>query len=154
MLRKTRKFQFVWSCLSLIQNGTLQWRHNERDGVPNHRPHECLFNRLFRRRSKKTSKLRVTGLCAGNPPVTSLTNATWRCRKNFSQWERRFNWKLRCHWLEFLRQRQITVVRQGPVTRKMHVSIWWRHHGQHCWRQQSMSPRVIINCWDWYPDTL
>ena len=29
------------------------------------------WNRLFRRRSKKTSKLRVTGLCAGNSPVTS-----------------------------------------------------------------------------------
>ena len=28
------------------------------------------FNRLFRRTSKKTSKLRVTGLCEGNPPVT------------------------------------------------------------------------------------
>ena len=27
-------------------------------------------NRLFRRRSKKTSKLRVTGLCAGNSPGT------------------------------------------------------------------------------------
>ena len=27
--------------------------------------------RWFRRRSKKTSKLRVTGLCGGNPPVTS-----------------------------------------------------------------------------------
>ena len=26
-------------------------------------PHHCLLNRLFRRRSKKTSKLRVTGLC-------------------------------------------------------------------------------------------
>ena len=30
----------------------------------------CLLNHLFRRRSKKTSKLRVTGLCAGNSPVT------------------------------------------------------------------------------------
>ena len=28
------------------------------------------INRLFRRRSKKTSKLRVTGLCGGNSPVT------------------------------------------------------------------------------------
>ena len=27
-----------------------------------------VFNRLFRHRSKKTSKLRVTGLCAGNSP--------------------------------------------------------------------------------------
>ena len=30
----------------------------------------CLLNGLFRRRSKKTSKLRVTGLCAGNSPGT------------------------------------------------------------------------------------
>ena len=49
---------------------TLQWRHNERDGVSNLQPHDCLLNRLFRRRSKKTSKLCVTGLCAGNSPGT------------------------------------------------------------------------------------
>ena len=36
-----------------------------------HQPHDCLLNRLFRRRSKKTSKLHVTGLCAGNSPGTS-----------------------------------------------------------------------------------
>ena len=47
---------------------TLQWRHNDHDGVSNHQPHGCLLNRLFRRRSKKTSKLRVTGLCVGNSP--------------------------------------------------------------------------------------
>ena len=46
----------------------LHWRHNGHDGVSNHRPHGCLLNRLFRRRSKKTSKLRVTGLCAWNSP--------------------------------------------------------------------------------------
>ena len=49
---------------------TLQWRHNERDGVSIHQPHNCLPNRLFRHRSEKISKLRVTGLCAGNSPVT------------------------------------------------------------------------------------
>ena len=49
---------------------TLQWRHNGRDGVSNHQPHDCLLNRLFGCRSKKTSKLRVTGLCAGNSPGT------------------------------------------------------------------------------------
>ena len=48
----------------------LQWRHNGRDGVPNHQPKDCLLNRLFWRRSKKIPKLRVTGLCAGNSPVT------------------------------------------------------------------------------------
>ena len=46
----------------------LHWRHNDHDSVSNHQPHGCLVNRLFRRRSKKTSKLRVTGLCVGNSP--------------------------------------------------------------------------------------
>ena len=49
---------------------TLQWRHNGHDSVSNHQPHDCLLNRLFSRRSKKTSKLRVTSLCAGNSPGT------------------------------------------------------------------------------------
>ena len=48
----------------------LEWRHNAHDGVSNHQPHDCLLSRLFRRRSKKISKLRVTGLCEGNSPVT------------------------------------------------------------------------------------
>ena len=47
---------------------TLRRRHNEHDGVSNHQPPGCLLNRLFRRRSKKTSKLRVTCLCPGNSP--------------------------------------------------------------------------------------
>ena len=46
-------------------NSPLQWRHNGRDSVSNHQPHDCLLDRLFRSRSKKISKLRVTGLCAG-----------------------------------------------------------------------------------------
>ena len=52
---------------------TLPWRHNDHGGVPNHQPHDCLLNRLFRRRSKKTSKLPVTGLCERNSsgPVNS-----------------------------------------------------------------------------------
>ena len=50
---------------------SLRWRHNDHDGVSNHQPHHCLLNCLFGRRSKKTSKLRVTGLCAGNSPGNS-----------------------------------------------------------------------------------
>ena len=53
-------------------DNTIQWRHNGSDSVSNHQPHDCLLNRLFRRRSKKTSKLRFTGLCAGNSPGTGL----------------------------------------------------------------------------------
>ena len=41
-----------------------------RDGTSNHQPHDCLLSRSFRPRSKKTSKLRVTGLCVGNSPGT------------------------------------------------------------------------------------
>ena len=48
----------------------LQWRHNGHDGVWSHQPYYCLLNHLFRRRSKKTSKLRVAGLCEGNSPMT------------------------------------------------------------------------------------
>ena len=48
----------------------LQWRHSERNGVSTHQPYHCLLNSLFSRRSEKTSKLCVTGLCVGNSPVT------------------------------------------------------------------------------------
>ena len=51
------------------------------------------------------------------PLAASLgpVNSTWCCRKNFSQWQCSFLWKLRCHWLKGLWQHQIAVVRQGPA---------------------------------------
>ena len=49
---------------------TLQWRHNGYDSILNRRRLDCWHNRLLRHRSKKTSKLCVTGLCGGNLPVT------------------------------------------------------------------------------------
>ena len=49
---------------------TLPWRHNGRAGVSNRQSHDCVLNRLFGCRSKKTSKLRVTGLCVGNSPTS------------------------------------------------------------------------------------
>ena len=73
---------------------TLRWRHNEHDGVSNPQPCRCLLSRLARRRSKNISKLRVTGLCAGNSPGTGefpaqmASNAEnvpiwWRHHENF-----------------------------------------------------------------------
>ena len=50
------------------QRVSLQWCHKGPDGFSNHQTYDCLLNRLFRRRSKKTSKSCVTGLCAGNSP--------------------------------------------------------------------------------------
>ena len=58
---------FYMECAMLF---SLQWRHNGRDGVRNQQRLQCLFSRLFRRKSTKTSKLRVTGFCEGNSPVT------------------------------------------------------------------------------------
>ena len=49
-------------------------------------------------------------------PGPCITNVIATCRKNFSQWERSFLWKLRCHWLKFLRRVAKTLVIQGPVT--------------------------------------
>ena len=48
----------------------LEWRHYRHDGVSNHQPQDCLLNRLFWHRTKRTSKIRVSGLYAGNLPVT------------------------------------------------------------------------------------
>ena len=54
---------------------SLHWRHNGRDGVSYHQPHDCVLNRLFRRRSTKTSNVCVTGLCAGNSPLAGEFSA-------------------------------------------------------------------------------
>ena len=73
--------KFPWTCTKQIlytcSYHPLQRRHNERDGVSNHRRLDCLLNCLFvRRKSKKTSKLRVTVLCESTGdqkgPVTKI----------------------------------------------------------------------------------
>ena len=86
---------------------SLQWRHNGRDVVSNHQPHDCLLNRLFRRRSKKTPKLCVTGLCAGKSPDTGEFPAQMASNaENVSIWWRsrvlsvirEIAWLPRCKW--------------------------------------------------------
>ena len=68
---------------------TLRWRNDGRDSVSNHQPRDCLLKRLFRRRSKKITKLRVTGLCAGNSPGTGEFSAQMASNaKNVSIWWR------------------------------------------------------------------
>ena len=72
-----------------IYTYTLLWRHNGYDGVSNHQPHDCLLNCLFKCRSKKTSKLRDSGLCVGNSPVTDEFPAQMASNaKNVSIWWR------------------------------------------------------------------
>ena len=74
--------------VNLKQSMPLQWRHNRRDSVSNHQPCDSLLNREFRHRPKKTSKLRVTGLCVGNSPVTGEFPAKWPVTRNVSIWWR------------------------------------------------------------------
>ena len=82
-------FTFHFSLFFEIQLTSLQWRHNERDSVSNHQPHDCLLNRLFGCKSKKTSKLLVTGLCAGNSPGTGEFSALMASNaENVSIWWR------------------------------------------------------------------
>ena len=52
-------------------------------------PHDCILNILFRLRSKKTSKLHVTGLCVGNSRVTGEFPAQKASdAEKFSNWWR------------------------------------------------------------------
>ena len=100
----------------------LQWRHNGRDSVSNHQPHDCLLSRLFRRRSKKTSNLRVTGLCVGNSPVTSefpaqmVSNA-----ENVSIWWRH---DIVCQ----LAAIALTISQNVPFRTEMCTFLFWMMH--------------------------
>ena len=91
-LRFSHLFPFMNNGL-LFSDIALQRRHNERDVVSNHQPHDCLLNCLFRRRSKKTSKLRVTGLCEGNwPGPGELPAQRASNAKKVSIWWRHHGW--------------------------------------------------------------
>ena len=72
----------------------LQWRHNGRFDVSNHRRLDCLLNHLFGRGSKKTPKLRATGLCEWNPRVTGgFPQKGYVTQETFS-----FDVSLHCCW--------------------------------------------------------
>ena len=89
MIHRHRNNTKSRSSSSRLTQISLQWRHNGLDGVSNHQPRDCLFSRLIRRRSKKTSKLRVTGLCAGNSPVAGEFPAhKWPVTRKISIWWR------------------------------------------------------------------
>ena len=88
------------SAVSLFRirvNISLQWRHNECDGISNHQTHNCLLKSLFRCRSKKTSMLHVTGLCEGNLlvmgefPTQRASNvekvSIWWCHHHVPFWQ-------------------------------------------------------------------
>ena len=87
----------MWESVGSVMVTSLQWRYNGREGVSNHQPHDCLLNRLFRLRSKKTWKLRVTSLCAGNSPGTGEFPAQMASyAENHSIW-----WRHHVNWCNY-----------------------------------------------------
>ena len=78
----------------------LQRLHNERLGVSNHRRLDCLLNRLFKRLSKETSKLHITGLCEGNPLVIGgFLSQKASDAETVSIWWRHHGRVIRYQWL-------------------------------------------------------
>ena len=65
----------IRSVASFLLKGGDSSRIIQADGVSNHQRLDCILNRLFGHRSKKTSKLHVTGLCKGKFPVQRASNA-------------------------------------------------------------------------------
>ena len=101
-----------------MQCNPLRWRHNGRDSVSNHQPQHCLLNRLFRRRSKKTSKLRVTGLCVVNSPVAGDVPAQMASNaENVSIWWRH-------HALAYM-SLHVWFITCRPTMRCTTSSVWY-----------------------------
>ena len=115
------------------KHNPLQWRHNERDGVSNHQHHDCLLNRLFRRRSKKTLKLRVTGLCAGNSPVTgefpaqrasNVETVSIRWRHHAKAYTRQGDFRQRCLTVQsVLCLVTVTLLGARPSASTLHIRM-------------------------------
>ena len=101
-----------------------------------HQPHDCLLNRLFRRRSRKTSELRVTGLCGGNSPVTGefraqrASNAEnvfiwWRHREILTHIHSIFLDYLKyrlCNWYPYFFR--VASMTSGDEPIKLHIIIF------------------------------
>ena len=116
-------FKQHWS-LFLRTKWQLRWRHNRHDGVSNYQPYDCLLNRLFGHRSKKTSKLRVTGLCAGNSPGTGEFPAQMTSTaEDVSIWWRHHEWPVKTKSTDAIWRRWATINYPMPA---QHLSIFHR----------------------------
>ena len=97
--RVAKSFEYTWLSLTLII--TTITTTTVTIIITSANPHPlnlCLHYRLFRRRSKKTSKLRVTGLWVGNSPGTGEFPAQMTSNaENVSIWWRHHD--MLCLWL-------------------------------------------------------
>ena len=130
---------------------SLQNRHNGCDSVSNQQPHDCLLNRLFRRRSKKTSKLRVTGLCAGNSPGTDEFPAQMASNaENVSIWWRHHGHKsILGHRKVIMSHRYCTLSRArlcGPFSDRKSIPRYCIKNALECHRSnKTILPFIFFN---------
>ena len=88
----------------MTSHQSLDWHHNECNGISNHRHLDCLLNRLFKCRSKKTSKLFVTGLCeevTSEFPTQRASNtenvSIWWCHHDWGRHLNASRWQCSFH---------------------------------------------------------
>ena len=121
---------------------SLHWRHKDR--VSDHQPYDCLLSRSFRRRSKKTSKLRVTGLCVGNSPGTGefpaqrASNAEnvsiwWRHHDSCAAWPW-YRLLITHPWPDCRADRSLAWI-PNPDNWQTHIDYWYWSNNflQHIW---------------------
>ena len=82
-VRRPKYFTIYYRSTRSLQGNmriSLLCRHNGHNGFSNHQSRDCLLNRSFRCRSKKTSDLCVTGLLRGIHRWPSNKHAAWFVR--------------------------------------------------------------------------
>ena len=92
---------------------TLQWRHNERDGVSNRQSHDCFLNRLFKAQIKENIKAP-----RHKPLWGEFTGDRWIPRTKVQQRGKCFDFYdviMHC----FILGRYSTMKTAGPVRRNM-----------------------------------
>ena len=103
------------------------------NGVSNHQPHDCLLNRLFMHTAKKTSKLRVTGLCARNSLVTGEFLAQMSSNaENISIWWRHHVTKSGGYNPHKTTHRETVYISGDFVSDEGHVNVIVSHSKRWC----------------------
>ena len=143
---------------SSITKMPLRWRHDGCDSVSNHQPRECLLRRLIRRTSKKTSKLCVTGLCAGNSPETGEFRAQMASNaENVSIWwrhhavsrctmdlEAHFDWS--AHEIIFAYVHMNFMYISYDILSEFHINFIWTSYDLVPNFTINLYRRTLVNC--------
>ena len=111
--------------------------------VSNHQPHDCLLKRLFTCRSKKTSKLCVTGLCEGNSSATSDFPAQMASNaENVSIWWRHHGIKNHGRYSQW-------IMWMKPSYRFSNTfPTWWHHSHREYWFMELVGIICISAQWN------